>query len=270
MDFALKGSRIVFKFIAEKDGSVVCPETGEIQGYWWPLSGYTLQLEIDSKRFFLRFDDSIWIGEEYTLSWTRKRERDSACSKTPTRPTRTRSPKTPNISRFRMCVLPTDPLDKMHREQLTCMGLRVCTHFDVGRVLVSSRKFNDGEVVIYSRVKAIDVETDQDVLDIVDPSHPSCCYLLVPRMKKLYYNQGTFSHDDPIASGDLWYLVNHSARPNTEVLLRKCGIQLKAKRVIQPNEPITWTYPHGFFGKDELAVDLPQNILPDDMVNIRE
>ena len=169
-----------------------------------------------------------------------------------------------------MTMLPVDPLDIKHRPQLACMGLRVCFHADVGRVLVSAREFADGEVVIYSKVLSTDVKTDEDVFKLVDASHPSCCYLLVPRTKKLYYNRGTFSHEDPIESGDLWYLVNHSTRPNTEVLLRKNGIQLRAKRAIQPNEPITWTYPHGFFAKDEEAVDLPHKILPDDSVPTRE
>ena len=273
MDVMHKTRGIAEKFIAEKDGSLICPESGNIEGSWWSLSSSVLQVDIRETKSFLRYDDSsVWIGEDITINWTRKRDRDSGVSKTPTR-TRSvlpKSPKTPNISRFRMCVLPIDPLDHIHRLQLQCMGLRICRHLDVGRVLVSSRKFDDGEIVIYSRVEAIDVVTDNQVLDIIDPNHPSCCYLLVPRMKKLYYNQETFSHEDPVASGDLWYLVNHSARPNTEILLRKCGIQLKAKRIIQPNEPITWTYPHGFFGKDEVAVDLPQSILPDDMVQIRE
>jgi hypothetical protein len=151
------------------------------------------------------------------------------------------------------------------------MGLRVCFHADIGRVLVSAREFVTGEVVIYSKVTSTNVLTDEDVLGIIDSTHPSCCYLLVPRTRKLYYNKETFSHEDPIASGDMWYLVNHSTRPNTEVLLRKHGIQLRAKRNIQTNEPITWTYPHGFFAKDEEAVDLPQNILPaDDIVQFRE
>ena len=105
---------------------------------------------------------------------------------------------------------------------------------------------------------------------MIDPTHPTCCYLLVPRTRKLYYNRGTFCDADPIASGDLWYLVNHSHRPNLEVLLRRDGIQFKAKRAIQANEPLVWTYPPSFFGKGETSVDLPQNVIADGTISFRE
>lgn len=274
--FIGKDTRKAIKLISNKDGSVSDVDGSQL-GSWWCHSATCVELALLDTRIFLTFDDeSSWRSSDGNsrMTWTRKRERDSATSRTPSRGStsrgRNQSPKTPNLSRFRMSVLPIDPLDNKHKDQLICMGLRVCYHADVGRVLVSTREFKDGEAIICSRVKATDVLTDQEVFDLVDPSHPSCCYLLVPRTKKLYYNVGSFSHEDPIKSGDLWYLVNHSSRPNTEVILRSWGIQLKAKRCIQPNEPITWTYPHGFFGKDETAVDLPQNIIPDDVVPVRE
>ena len=274
--FIGQNNRKPIKLISNKDGSL-CDVEGANLGSWWCHSATCVEVNLLDSRLFLTFqDDNSWSspGGSSRMVWTRKRERDSTLSRTPLRNSysrgRNQSPKTPNLSRFRMSVLPIDSLDFKHKEQLLCMGLRVCYHADVGRVLVSTREFKDGEALICSKVKSTDVRTDQDVFDLVDPNHPSCCYLLVPRTKKLYYNVGSFSHEDPIQSGDLWYLVNHSSRPNTEVILRSWGIQLKAKRCIQPNEPITWTYPHGFFGKDEVAVDLPQNIIPDDAVPVRE
>jgi len=269
--FIGKGTRNPIKLISDKDGVLVDPDANEI-GTWWCHSATCVELDLlDQTKIFFQHEEGTnsWTtcdGNSF-MAWTKKRERDSLISKTPTRILLSRQKAAcQNLSRFRMSMLPVDRLDAVHRDQLQCMGLRVCFHADVGRVLVSSREFRDGEVVIYSKVLSSDVSTDEQVFNIVDPNHPSCCYLLVPRTKKLYYNRNTFSHEDPIASGDLWYLVNHSTRPNTEVLLRKNGIQLRAKRNIQPNEPITWTYPHGFFAKDEVAVDLPQSILPDDVV----
>lgn len=270
-----KNSRKSIKLISHSDGNLTDSEGAHL-GSWWCHSATCVQLSLlDSELYFVYEDDSCWCTFDHNsrLVWSRKRDRDSGTSKTPQKPSarlRNQSPKTPNLSRFRMSVLPVDALDSIHKDQLNCMGLRVCYHADVGRVLISTKEFMDGEVIIYSKVKSTDVRTDQDVFDLIDPTHPSCCYLLVPRTKKLYYNVGLFSHDDPIKSGDLWYLVNHSTRPNTEVVLRSAGIQLKAKRIIQPNEPITWTYPHGFFAKDEEAVDLPQSIIPDDAVPVRE
>jgi hypothetical protein len=169
-----------------------------------------------------------------------------------------------------MTILPVDGLDHQHRSQLSCMGLRICFHAEVGRVLVSSRMFEDGEVVIYSRVTTFNVKEDGEVFALLDPAHPSCCYVLVPRLRKLYYNKETFSHIDPVGSGDLWYLVNHSSRPNVEVMLRDSGIQFRAKRTIQPNEAIVWMYPPSFFATDENAVDLPVNIIPDSTILPRE
>jgi len=274
--FIGKHTRKPVKLVSHKDGTLSDCDGAHL-GSWWCHSAMCVELMLLETRLFLSFDDNnTWVTPDGNsrMTWTRKRERDSIVSRTPSRSTtsrgRNQSPKTPNLSRFRMSVLPVDQLDYKHKEQLSCMGLRVCYHADVGRVLVSTREFKDGEALICSRVKSTNVTTDQDVFDLVDPSHPSCCYLLVPRTKKLYYNVGSFSHQDPIQSGDLWYLVNHSSRPNTEVILRSWGIQLKAKRCIQPNEPITWTYPHGFFGKDEVAVDLPQSVIPDDVVPLRE
>jgi hypothetical protein len=262
--------------VSNKDGSLADYD-GAVLGNWWCHSSICVELALLGTRLFLTFDDgNCWETPDRSsrMVWTRKRDRESGASRTPARNnssrSRNQSPKTPNLSRFRLLVLPIDALDYKHKDQLKSMGLRVCFHAEVGRVLVSTREFKDGDVIIFSKVSSTDVRTDQDVMELVDPCHPSCCYLLVPRTKKLYYNVGLFSYEDPIQSGDLWYLVNHSPRPNTEVVLRPSGIQLKAKRAIQPNEPITWTYPHGFFGKDEVFVDLPQNILPDDVVPIRE
>lgn len=264
------------RFMVEKDGSLTGVESATTEGTWWCHSAQCVEIKTGEIHEFLKYDDgSVWTNSRGSvwIIWNRKRG-PLAMENDKLTPCKSRKNNqnllsTPNMSRFRMSMLPVDILDKRHSAQLECMGLRICYHGDIGRVLVSSRRFEDGEVMVYSQVATHDVDTDDQVLSIVDPSHPSCCYLLVPRTKKLYYNAGKFSHDDPVASGDLWYLVNHSPRPNVDVVLRKRGIQFKAKRVIQPNEPITWTYPHGFFGADEVAEDLPQNIVPDDGIENR-
>lgn len=268
------------KAIAENDGSVFEIE-GEKRriGSWWPLSARAIDLRIDGFPRFFRFEGSgFWISHkrDYFMTWSGKRGRElrnlriRPPSGTGNEFNGSRSGNFQNISRFRMGVLPIDSLDQWHRDQLHCMGLRVCYHFDVGRVLISTRAWNQGETVIYSKVRSFSVETDDQVLDLVDSKDPSSCYLLVPRSKTLYYNKGTFSFQDPIHSGDLWFLVNHSPRPNLEIVLRKHGIQFKAKRSIQPHEPLVWSYPSSFFGKDDNAVDLPQYIIPEDSVHIGE
>jgi hypothetical protein len=270
-----KESKTLSTYRLDKNGDIVDGESGGgTRGSWWPHSACCIELRIDSiSRFFSVLESSHWVTADGSQSfeWVKKRRRDSEAARTPLKlkfvSTKAVSP---NISRFRMTMLPLDKLDEIHREQLTCMGLRVCFHSDIGRVLVSSRSFEDGEILIYSRVTHFDVDSDPEVHELLRSDHPSCCYLLVPRLKRLYYNRDTFSLADPIKSGDLWYLVNHSIRPNVEVLLRDGGIQFKAKRNIQPNEPILWTYPPSFFGKDESAVDLPQHVIPDSSVLPRE
>ena len=272
------GSRQSQSYRAERDGSLTTIDSAEFPcGSWWPHSATCVELVIDGERRFFQFiADGEWLSADGTrsISWTRKRSRESLPVHTPTKALtklrrKTNNDSTTNISRFRMTVLPVDPLDETHRDQLQCMGLRVCRHSEVGRVLVTSRSFEDGEAVIFSRVHSFDVDTDDQVLNMIDPTHPTCCYLLVPRTRKLYYNRGTFCDADPIASGDLWYLVNHSHRPNLEVLLRRDGIQFKAKRAIQANEPLVWTYPPSFFGKGETSVDLPQNVIADGTISFR-
>lgn len=279
MEVSLHKSKDTLNLLSEKDGTLIDTALSAKCGNWWGMSATCLLLDLQTHgKFYFRLREvATWESADGTsvVYWKKKRGHEGSASKllqrTPVRvPRPSALNSTPNLSRFRMTILPLDKLDAIHKEQLDCLGFRICYHGDVGRVLVSTRRFETGEIIIYSKVQATDVVTDDDVLNIVNPADPSCCYLLVPRIKKLYYNKGTFSHEDPVMSGDLWYLVNHSTRPNTEVQLRAHGIQLKAKNTIQPYEPITWTYPFGFFGKDEEAVDLPQNILPDDSVVTRE
>ncbi len=261
------------RLLVEKDGILKDYDAGTPVGTWWPLSSVCLEISSSIIKDFFKHDEGgMWTNCDGTawIIWNKKREQAST-DRTAVTPFKKKRPSqniisTPNMSRFRMSVLPVDKLDRLHTRQLECMGLLICYHGEIGRILVSSRKIEDGEVLIYSQVSSFDVETDEDVVDIVHADDPTCCYLLVPRTKKLYYNKGNFSHEDPVASGDLWYLVNHSPRANVDVVLRKRGIQFKAKRIIQPNEPITWTYPHGFFGKEERSLDLPQNVLPDDAI----
>lgn len=254
-------------------------EDDSILGSWWPHSATCVEIQITGTKVFFQYRGSrAWASSDTSklMMWNRKCVLESS-SRTPVtrvlsslrRPV-SASESLTNVSRFRMTVLPTDPLDSIHRAQLHCMGLRVCRHLEVGRVLVTSRGFGSGEAVLFSRVKCFNVESDSQVLDLIDESHPSCCYLLIPRTRKLYYNKGMFCPNDPIGSGDIWYLVNHSNRANVEVILRKDGIQFKAKRAIQPNEPLVWTYPPCFFGKEGASVDLPQSVLPDESVIVRE
>jgi hypothetical protein len=261
------------EYMTEKDGSLTIVSNRAVSiGSWWPLSARCVRLDIGNDRLFFRHDDSnTWRSAEGEMWMVWSRKRDTRPSVTPSKRRNSDGESTtPNLSRFRMSVLPVDPLDSIHKDQLMCMGLRVCRHYEVGRVLVTSQTFSEGEIIIYSKVASFGVETDEQVLDLIDPTHPSCCYLLIPRTKKLYYNKGSFSFNDPIKSGDIWYLVNHSSRPNVEVVLKKHGIQFKAKRTIQPNEPLVWQYPPCFFGKEGGSVDLPQNIVPDDSIAVRE
>ncbi|KAF4756219.1 hypothetical protein FOZ62_028955, partial [Perkinsus olseni] len=75
----------------------------------------------------------------------------------------------------------------------------------------------------------------------------------------VYYNSA-FDLADPIGSGDLWYLVNHSDRPNTRILGLRDGLAVKAIREISRGEPITWRYPLEYFGEDDFVVSLPRVI----------
>lgn len=269
-DFVMrhKGARKCINYQACADGSI--KRENNVCGSWWPHSATCVQIDIERFRGFFRFiEGNKWDteGGEQILTWSQqiKQRRRSAIQQEDME-FRTSS----NMSRFRTSILPLHPLDNTHRIQLRSMGLCLCYHAEIGRVLVTTRGFREGEVVIYSNVPSFDVETDNDVSSLFNPSHPSSCYLLVPRLHKLYYNKYKFNNDDPVSSGDLWYLVNHSSRPNVEVILRKSGIQFKAKRPIHPNEPLLWTYPASFFSKDETPVDLPQFILPDRMISTRE
>lgn len=264
--------------VARGDGYIYDPDSGgDLIGNWWPLSARSVQVTIDGhSKFFCYGGFSSWTstsGEE-SMMWYREGGRKSTKARVALeglhgyRGTSNRASQ--NMSRFRMGILPLDTLDSIHREQLHCMGLRICRHLEVGRVLISSRLIDEGEIVIYSKVRKFLVESDDQVSDLVDQRDPSSCYLLVPRLKTLYYNKGTFSVIDPVGSGDLWFLVNHSNRPNLDIVLRKHGIQFRAKRAIRPNEPLVWSYPHSFFGGDDDAVDLPKFILPEDSAYIPE
>jgi hypothetical protein len=240
------------------DGSVT---SGASHGSWWPHSSSCFQVTLGNECFFFRcVTRRRWESrdkqtvltfsrtcKEYSKISERRSEFDSSF---------------PNMSRFRTSILPLHQLDTTHRDQLDCMGLRVCYHSDVGRVLVAYRAFQQGEIIINSRVSSFDVQTDAEVFEILKKDHPTSCYLLVPRKKKLYYNRDTFSDVDPIRS-DLWYLVNHSSRPNLDIVLHPLGLRFRAKRAIQKCEPLMWTYPSCFFGRDETPVDLPQFLVPD-------
>ena len=263
-----KGSRKHVKYLADRDGSIRLKDV--ICGSWWPHSASCIEVNIDGSPTFFSFRESCtWEadGGEQIMVWSQPvHQRRSSLNQREDTECRLSA----NMSRFRTSILPLHPLNEVHRSQLKSMGLCVCFHSEIGRVLVTARCFGEGEVVIYSKVSSFEVESDSDVLSLLNSNHPSSCYLLVPRLKLLYYNRATFNNDDPISSGDLWYLVNHSGRPNVEVLLRKSGIQFKARRAIQPNEPLVWTYPATFFAKEETPVDLPQYVIPDRMVSIRE
>ena len=248
------------RYIAQSDGSILTTKTARAQcGIWWPHSGTCLEIVLEGCQTFFRYTSgNEWESSDRQalLTWPgmKKKSGEDSCLQEGRRG---------NMSRFRTIMLPLDRLDACHREQLSCMGFNVCFNSEIGRVLVTTRIFHEGEIVIYSRVSSFDVTTDEEVFELFRAGHPSSCYLLVPRLKKLYYNRDTFCNEDPIKSGDMWYLVNHSSRPNLEVVLRARGIQFKAKRTIYPNEPLVWSYPACFFGKEEHPVDLPQYIVPD-------
>ena len=270
MVLSSKGSKSTLKLHAEKDGSLFDYANPELKlGNWWPLSGKAVEVSLEgSRRFYLYVGYSTWTSSEGVdcMIWERKGKRTTKSVRCNLRGSLNCSGDFQNMSRFRMGILPIDRLDKLHRNQLICMGLRVCHHLDVGRVLISSRIIEEGDVVIYSKVRTFRVETDDQVFDLIDPKHPTSCYLLVPRSGTLYYNKGVFSAEDPVASGDLWFLVNHSNRPNLDIVLKKHGIQFRAKRTIHPNEPLLWSYPTSFFGKEESAIDLQQYIIPEESV----
>ena len=255
------------RYLAKCDGVIASHSDQAVPcGSWWPHSASCVEINVHGAVHFFQLTQrkNTWESHdrEFVLTWLGVRKKPEPTDGNEYHGT---------MSRFRTSILPLDRLDAIHRVQLACMGLSVCFSAEVGRVLVTAKTFREGEVVIYSRVVSFSVSTDKDVLELFNEGHPSSCYLLVPRLKRLYYNRDTFTDRDPIQSGDMWYLVNHSARPNVEVVLRKSGIQFKAKRTIYPNEPLVWTYPALFFGVNEQPVDLPQYLVPDrGVVSVRE
>ena len=136
-------------------------------------------------------------------------------------------------------------------------------HSEVGRVLVTARNFDQGDIVTFSSLTPLKISTEQELAAIVKPGDPPGSYLCVPRSGHVYYNEN-FCADDPVSSGDIWYLVNHSENPNCEMKAHSHGLMIRARRKIRENEPLTWTYNAGFFDESDVKVDLPGQVIPDE------
>ena len=242
----------------------------EIIGSWWPTSSYSMQITLHSAHslYFSHVRDSLWrdmasgktfIWDSINISRKRRRAASPEISRTPGSARRGNS--------TRACILPLSPLDLKHRKYLDSLGLRVCMHADVGRVLVSTRNFSAGDLVAFCSVSRVPCANDAELLTIAKNS-PHGSYLHVPRKKSVYINQ-EFSAQDPIASGDIWYLVNHSDIANCELKAFAQGLAVRAKKFIRENEPLCWTYNSEFFhGEEQCRVDLPSTILVDEATTL--
>ena len=244
--------------------------SGSLVGSWWPLSSSAARISLsvpvegfESNVIFLtylsadRWRDTVsgQIFNWRSITAPKKRQRPSESVpyfRTPTR------------GATRSCILPLSPLDTQHRALLDALALRVCVHQDVGRVLVTSRSFEQGETVICSSVPSRIVESDDDISRFVPETDLPGSFIIVPRLSRVFYNP-QFNGSDPLCSGDAWYLVNHSDTPNCELKAEVKGssrLVVRAKRALGENEPLTWCYNSEFFSSDE-KIDLPSRIIPD-------
>ena len=225
-----------------------------------PLDLESGQGRISIKLFLSHDSGDRWIDQTTRRYVTFKSSKRKRALSPPSRST----PGTPS-SRFRTSSLPLSPLDAEHRALLGAIGLRICMHADVGRVLVTSRNFSTGSAVIVCKVDSFDNLSEDDLTELIEPTHPSGAFIHVPRLERVFYNK-KFSESDPVASGDIWYLVNHSDNPNCELKAVSWGIIVRAKKNIRKDEPLTWAYNSGFFDKSDKKIDLPSTILPDETI----
>ena len=245
--------------------SLLVWENEEVVGTWKPLSSYSFELKTDTCQLYLsNTSEHIWrdLSTNMAYEWTsvqkqkkRKRFAENAYLSTPSSASKRSS--------SRGCVLPLSPLDLKHRKLTEALGLRVCIHSDVGRVLVSSRSFEAGDIVTFSNLATHAITTEEELAQLIKPGDPPGSYLCVPRSGLVYYNPD-FCSDDPISSGDIWYLVNHSDQPNCEMKAHGQGLMIRARRKIRENEPLTWAYNAGFFGSTDVKIDLPNTVIPDE------
>jgi SET domain len=234
-------------------------------GHWVPLSSHAIEIVTEDSRIILNnVVDDVWKDyssntkyEWTSVSKTRKRKRsgDAGYLLTPGSASKRLG--------SRACMLPLHPLDIKHRQLVEALGLRICMHSDVGRVLVTSRTFESGDIVTFSNLTPYKISTEEELTALVKPTDPPGSYLCVPRSGVVYYNP-EFCADDPISSGDIWYLVNHSENPNCELKAHSHGLMIRARRRIKENEPLTWAYNSGFFGSADSKVDLPSIVVPDE------
>ena len=240
-------------------------ENENIVGTWTPRSSYSIEIITNSyKTYLTNTSDQTWsdFSKNIAYEWVsiekprkRKRHAENTYLSTPGSASKRSS--------SRGCVLPLSPLDLKHRLLTDALGLRVCVHSDVGRVLVTSRSFEAGDIVTFSNLTTHAITTEEELALLIKPGDPPGSYLCVPRSGLVYYNL-EFCADDPISSGDIWYLVNHSDQPNCEMKAHPQGLMIRARRKIRENEPLTWAYNAGFFGDADVKIDLPTIVIPDE------
>ncbi|KAF4651814.1 hypothetical protein FOL47_000171 [Perkinsus chesapeaki] len=254
---------------------------GSLWGRWWPHSSFCLAVTSGATGVCTYFEHKykdIWMTPCASLKLVMRSELRGPSSSFDDKLLRTdikiasRGPTGQLSHRFntrtRQVVmdLPPSPLDCTHRLFLKAMGLRVAIHAVCGRVLIASRCFEPGDCILFCRVIRHSARNDgSDQVDgLLAEGHPvdSMVWLIDERGNRLwaYYNRSTFSLEDPIGSGDIWYLVNHSAEPNTQLHGLQAGVCVKAKRHIYPGEPITWRYPLEYFDEEDEVVSLPRFI----------
>ena len=244
-------------------------ESGLDVGRWIPLGSRAVEIKTKHAGSLIlsNISDHVWRDSESSIAYdwlpvsrSKKRRRSSIASSnrisTPASSTK--------LSNSRGCILPLSPLDITHRNLIEALGVRVCMHGDVGRVLVSSRTFFTGDIISFSPITSHKISTEDELSALVKPGDPPGSYLSYPRTDLVYYNLN-FDPKDPIGSGDIWYLVNHSdQRPNCELKAHSRGLMIRAKRTIKENEPLTWTYNSGFFDSTDVKIDLPNLVILDE------
>ncbi|KAF4692165.1 hypothetical protein FOZ63_011905 [Perkinsus olseni] len=283
---ALVEGRSVTHLIMAECGSVSTGDGEQHWGKWWPCSSKCLAVERSeghNKVIFewrgTRTHGSLWAstcrrfgalvnpGERADLAAADRKELRKVMRDEPASSSGSVLPQWGTRTRQTVANLPPSPLDRIHRPFLGALGLRVVRHEVCGRVLVASRVFEQGECIIFSRISKYWVTGSRVPEEFLRRDHPEDSYLLMVSggsdRLSVYYNSA-FDLADPIGSGDLWYLVNHSDRPNTRILGLRDGLAVKAIREISRGEPITWRYPLEYFGEDDTVVSLPR------VINVRD
>lgn len=251
-------------------------------GTWFPLSSRCMTVEVfeEGRRYvFEKLGRSSWIsytaGATSTLLFETNAKtaakKGGAVSKralsadsTPCVANGMITKSSNSRTRTAVLDLPPDSLEVQHKDLLRAMGLRLARHPVCGRILVADRYFDGGDTIIHSKVSRYFGHELTAFDALQQPGHPKDALVLVPQEQNgsafLYYNRSTFSWQDPIGSGDIWYLVNHSTNANTRLHASTAGLSFKALRKILRGEPITWRYPIEYFTSDDQIIDLPRFI----------